>query len=250
MTDAAHEKSRFTYSLAQILANEAPPPYSLDDFGAFLEFEHTGENLEYYNFVRMYTEEFHRLAEKYQSVARSHHSLKGMMPSRENLAEGGRLHPSEPYPAEAIAAEAGESGGHRAEGFRERLESKRSIRSLICSSAESDAMIRQILEKILTLYLTPGSDKEINLAGNIRKKLMNEITTKKLPHPDAFKTSIEKVCEMWKTQSYPKFMNTADSRAPAEPSAAAAAHPLADEAGHAEKPSSKKPGFFKKLFKK
>lgn len=58
------------------------------------------------------------------------------------------------------------------------------------------AELKDEVEMIITLYMMPGSDKEVNLPAAIRKKVLAEVNEKKNYHPDVFKHALEHVYMM------------------------------------------------------
>ncbi|KAJ3049048.1 hypothetical protein HK097_009959 [Rhizophlyctis rosea] len=69
------------------------------------------------------------------------------------------------------------------------------------------------MEKLITLYLTPGGDREVNLPAVTRKKIVSEVKEKGNYHPDIFATAMEQTYQLMKTSSYPQFYKQAAAAA-------------------------------------
>ncbi|KAL3897127.1 MAG: hypothetical protein SGCHY_003631 [Lobulomycetales sp.] len=79
--------------------------------------------------------------------------------------------------------------------------------------AERKACLRKDLDAIILLFLTPESQKEVNLPQNVVKNVLSEIRDSENYHPDVLKPVLEKTYEMMKTSSFPNFYRQAVDRA-------------------------------------
>lgn len=156
-------------SLSSVLNNEAPAPYSLQDFTDFLKKEHSEENLEFWQSLV-----------NYRKKALPYFARRTRQNSRSNIADG----------ASSMA----------------------SISSIQSSQGPEDLApdvmetLKAELEIIVTLFLTPGSSKEVNLGDAVRKKVVRNIVERKICHPDVFKQAAEKIFELMRLDSFNRFV--------------------------------------------
>lgn len=165
-------------SIVSVLLGETQKPYSLADFADFLKSEHSEENLEFWQSVV-----------HYRQVALKH------FPSRLRI-HGSRASLGEPSQSVASLA---------------------SVASYTRDPFELDQgtkdSLKAELDIIITVFLTPGGGKEVNLGDSVRKRIVNEITEKRNYHPDVFKLAIDKIFELMKTDSFPRFILRANQSA-------------------------------------
>ncbi|KAJ3288649.1 hypothetical protein HK104_008047 [Borealophlyctis nickersoniae] len=178
---------KFKVGLSSVLSDECKPPFSLADFTEHLKKEHSEENLEFWQAVMRYRDNAQPIfpntslrTRRFGSAAslRSNNTLSG---SQSVANRGGS--------AGEMTSGGGAAGGDEDAGAREPD-----------TMEEKLSKLRDELDVIAAVYLTPGSDREINLPATTRKKLLAEIE-KKNYHPDIFKGTMEHM----KTSSYPAF---------------------------------------------
>ncbi|KAJ3129761.1 hypothetical protein HK098_000130 [Nowakowskiella sp. JEL0407] len=72
--------------------------------------------------------------------------------------------------------------------------------------------LKSELDHILATFICPGSRKEINISGVLKKKLMTEIRENKNFNPEMFRDALEKVLELMRNHSFPLFCQQAHSK--------------------------------------
>jgi len=170
-------KSEARISLANVLCNESEPPYSLDDFIGFLKKEHSDENLDFWTAIVNYRQ----LALPYFPNPGRTRGSKG------SLLEG--------YGSSASLSGTGSTSSLSDDRDKDKLD------------PEVKAKLKQELDLIVTLYLTPGGSREVNLGDQVRKKVVRDIVEKKILHPDLFKVAAEKIFELMRLDSFNRFVN-------------------------------------------
>ncbi|KNC99880.1 uncharacterized protein SPPG_05252 [Spizellomyces punctatus DAOM BR117] len=177
-------KNKYKISLTAVLNDEYESPFSLSDFEKFVQKEHSEENLAFWHSIMRYRENASKVFQNCPSTLRtrrtgSHSSVRSMSSvfnstaSLQNRTATGSVHGSEEPLSE---------------------DKEREL-----------AALKDEIEMIVTLYMMPGSDKEVNLPAAIRKKVLVDINEKKNYHPDVFKHVLEHTYMMMKTSTYPNF---------------------------------------------
>ncbi|KAI9099842.1 RGS domain-containing protein [Phlyctochytrium arcticum] len=231
---ASAKPSTAKISVQGVLNDEFLPPFSLQDFYAFLEKEHSEENIQFYQDVQKYrtraTPIFNVLRQRTQSRAtlsrpsaddlkRSKASLRHSNESIASFRQGGARTLDRAH------------GGSRKKSFAASMASTEDLEDegstpqpLMAKGAMPSlpdlkpvlASLREELEDLINLYMTDGSDREINLPQNIRKRVVNEIREKRNYHPDIFKAALENVSTMMRLSSFPNFLKAATNAAHGE----------------------------------
>ncbi|KAJ3180871.1 hypothetical protein HDU85_003956 [Gaertneriomyces sp. JEL0708] len=188
------KSSKFKISLTAVLNDEHDSPFSLADFEKFVQKEHSEENLEFWFALMRYRANasmfFHTKDHSSSSLLRyrrtnSHISMRSYSSAFNSTTSlSNRPHlPSSVHTSNSVNVAGSEDNG----------------------SEEDLEKIKEEAEMLVTLYMTPGSDKEVNLPASVRKKALLEVNEKKNYHPDVFKNVMEHVYYLMKNSTYPNF---------------------------------------------
>ncbi|KAJ3323327.1 hypothetical protein HDU76_013675 [Blyttiomyces sp. JEL0837] len=69
--------------------------------------------------------------------------------------------------------------------------------------------LKAAMDKILKIYFTEGTEKELNIPFQIRSRVVMEVKERRNYHPDVFDAAIENVTTMMRLSSFPNFYRTA-----------------------------------------
>ncbi|KAJ3032530.1 hypothetical protein HDV00_007420 [Rhizophlyctis rosea] len=189
--------SRYKVGLSSVLADECKSPFTLSDFEAFVKKEHSDENLEFWHQVLKYRDLALPLFPQTLLNARritSTSSLRGSTTSLGRATAGGQslqspsaltpTSPVEPGSAHSSTSIVGPPE-HVDEGSLPRLND--------VDAGVLKEKLKNEMERMVALYLTPGGDREVNLPATTRKKIVSEVREKGNYHPDIFATAMEQV---------------------------------------------------------
>ncbi|KAI8912225.1 RGS domain-containing protein [Powellomyces hirtus] len=181
-------RSKFKISLTAVLNDEVEYPFSLENFEKFVHKEHSEENLEFFHALTRYRESAAKhypncISNLRQRRPGSHSSMRSISSAFASSSSLGNSRSMPTASEEMLAEKSDDKAG------REKLKDE--------------------VELIVTLYMIPGSDKEVNLPSSVRKKVLTEVNEKKNYHPDVFKHALEHVYLMMKTSTYPNFYREA-----------------------------------------
>ncbi|KNC99391.1 uncharacterized protein SPPG_05634 [Spizellomyces punctatus DAOM BR117] len=171
--------------LRTILNNEAQTPYSLQDFERFLKSEHTSENLSFW-----------LLASEYRKEASQIYSSYVAANQRQNDSEIHRRSVSSESTTGSIPSL--------------RRHSRASLADIVLSPSDH-AVLQQKLKILVATFLTPGADQELNINGAVRKRIVAEIDDKGAVYPGVLDAVMDKVYDMLRLGSYPRFIKLAST---------------------------------------
>jgi len=184
-------------TILSVLAGEHSSPFSFADFADFVKREHSEENLEFYQAAVRFREKALPLLRTRRSSSRN--SLSSSH-SGGSLASVHSIHSSHSHSIHNTMG-----GGLAA------LPIPPTVNTSLTSPTSDDkeakiAALKDDLDTILTLYLTPGSNKEVNIPDSVRKRIMLEVREKKILHPDVLKPAAEHILALMKLSSFPNFV--------------------------------------------
>ncbi|KAI9097355.1 RGS domain-containing protein [Phlyctochytrium arcticum] len=227
---------KYKIGLTSVLNDEYESPFALADFERFVKKEHSEENLEFWHAIMRYRQTAFKLFPTLPSSLRttrrvgSHNSIRSMssvfastasLTPRSNAHQTLQVNGSHSGPGADRATLHGSTEGsedgfnQQSRGSDEHINNDGRNNSLQRTGAPGGnggkdrvadfSQLKDEVEFITTLYMTPGSEKEVNLPAAMRKKVLVEINEKKNFHPDVFKNVLEHTYLMMKTSSYPNF---------------------------------------------
>ncbi|KNC99822.1 uncharacterized protein SPPG_05196 [Spizellomyces punctatus DAOM BR117] len=208
-------------SVQSVLNDEFLPPYGLADFYAFLQKEHSEENIEFYQDIQRYRQRalpiFNALKQRNASRANLRPSMDELRKSRASLRRSvDSVHTSKAAERTLVNTPTEETTPNPT------AESSDSIVApapLVAKDKEPSlpdlkpilASLREDLETLIKTYMTEGADKEINLPQSIHRRILVEIRDKHNYHPDLFKGALENVTTMMRLSSFPNFIKAASA---------------------------------------
>ncbi|KAJ3316059.1 hypothetical protein HDV04_000268 [Boothiomyces sp. JEL0838] len=163
-------------NIKQIVLNELPPPYSVQDFMKFLKTEHTEENLEFLLAVINY----HKFASPYYPNPLN---LANTSPLTNTGTQKGNEQPSFVLPVQPSTM----SG----EKYKELM-----------------VQLKTMCQSIVDTYIKSESLREINIIERQRKQIVNELSSGNY-HPEIWKPTFEHIANLLRTNSLTKFLKAA-----------------------------------------
>ncbi|TPX59404.1 hypothetical protein SpCBS45565_g07753 [Spizellomyces sp. 'palustris'] len=170
--------------LRTILNNEAQTPYSLQDFERFLKSEHTLENLSFWLLATEYRKEASQIYSSYVAAT---------------LQNNSEIH------RRSVSSESTTGSTPSL-----RRKSRASLADIVLSPSDH-AILQQKLKILVATFLTPGADEELNINGAVRKRIVAEIDDKGAVYPGILDAVMDKVYDMLRLGSYPRFIKLAST---------------------------------------
>ncbi|KAJ3409721.1 hypothetical protein HDV05_004295 [Chytridiales sp. JEL 0842] len=174
--------------LQQVLDDQLEEPLSADSFYNFLKSEHSEENMEFYRAYKAYKAS----AEPYLTLLNAPANLSTPLTPRE--------------PSTPSTTEQSNNNNNADESQASSQQPKQEERP-----TKVPESLRQELNQILDTYFTPGTPKELNVPDKIRKKLIADIETDNVLHPEVLRDAVDNVCTMMRLSSFPSFYRAAVS---------------------------------------
>lgn len=218
------------------------PPYDKVSFEKYLNEEHTSENIEFWNAAQSY--KFHASRYYPPLIHRTFHNSfaqlkqalsKSLLTGSENRApEGTNTAENQPSDTPPATSEGGLSGsgnavsaaetqegaskgaidgvdgvagdnGHKVNAGDEGEASEKTVGDSNELTDEVREKLKEGLGEIIKIYLTPGSEKEINVNDNVRKKAMARYEQGDYS-PDVLRLAVDKAFEMMRVQSLGRYL--------------------------------------------
>ncbi|KAJ3023241.1 hypothetical protein HKX48_003845 [Thoreauomyces humboldtii] len=167
-------------TISRVLNDELLSPYGLADFFAFLQKERSHENLEFFSDVARYVA---------QALPIYEGGSRRTLPTIGSILKSSTLSDTESRSSE----------------------NSDSTLQLSIPPAQLQMLARRV-ESIISTYLTPQADMEINLPQTIRKRLLFEVREKNNYHPEIFEDAVDHITTMMRLSSFPNFLRSAFSK--------------------------------------